>query len=74
MKLTAVIIKNEEYYIGTIKQVPEVITQGETVEETKGKLMDLLETFLNSEKNQRINEDFITLEEDLLITDALKKK
>lgn len=74
MKLTAVIIKNEEYYIGTIKQVPEVITQGETVEETKGKLMALLETFLNSEENQRINEDFITLEEDLLITDALKKK
>jgi predicted RNase H-like HicB family nuclease len=74
MKLTAIIIKNEQHYIGTIKQVPEVITQGETIKETKENLLDALETFLNSKKNQRINEDFITLEEDLLIEDALKKK
>jgi predicted RNase H-like HicB family nuclease len=74
MKLTAIIIKNERRYIGIIKQVPEVITQGETIKKTKENLLDALEIFLNSEKNQRINEDFITLEEDLLIEDALKKK
>jgi predicted RNase H-like HicB family nuclease len=74
MKLTAIIIKNERRYIGIIKQVPEVITQGETIKKIKENLLDALEIFLNSEKNQRINEDFITLEEDLLIEDALKKK
>lgn len=74
MKLTAIIIKNEKHYIGTIKQVPEVITQGETIKEAKENLLDALELFLNSEKNKRINEDFITLEEDLFIEDALRKK
>ena len=35
MKLTIAISKGEEYYIGTILEIPGVITQGETIAETR---------------------------------------
>jgi predicted RNase H-like HicB family nuclease len=35
MKLTIVISKGEEFYIGAIKEIPAVISQGSTIEEAK---------------------------------------
>jgi len=35
VKLTIVISKGEEFYIGAIKEIPAVLTQGTTVEETR---------------------------------------
>ncbi|MGN6211430.1 type II toxin-antitoxin system HicB family antitoxin [Parafilimonas sp.] len=66
MKLTIAIAKGEEFYIGTIKEIPSVITQGETIEETRENLMDALDLYLSNmqETNNLIN---TVLEEDLTL-------
>ena len=46
MKLTIVISKGEEFYIGTIKEIPAVLTQGSTIEETKENVLDAFELYL----------------------------
>ena len=46
MKLTIVISKGEEFYIGTIKEIPAVLTQGSSIEETKENVLDALELYL----------------------------
>jgi len=46
MKLTMVISKGEEFFIGTIKEIPAVLTQGRTIEETKENVLDALELYL----------------------------
>lgn len=48
MKLTIVISKGEEFYIGTIKEIPAVLTQGSSIEETKENVFDALELYLES--------------------------
>ncbi len=66
MKLTIAIAKGEEFYIGTIKEIPSVITQGETIEETRENLMDALDLYLSNmqETNNLTN---TVLEEDLTL-------
>jgi predicted RNase H-like HicB family nuclease len=66
MKLTIAIAKGEEFYIGTIKEIPSVITQGETIEETRENVMDALALYLENmqETNNLIN---TVLEEDLIL-------
>jgi len=46
MKLTIVISKGEEFYIGTIKEIPAVLTQGYSIEETKENVLDSLRLYL----------------------------
>ncbi len=46
MKLTIVISKGEELYLGAIKEIPAVLTQGSTIEETKANVLDALELYL----------------------------
>ncbi|RNI38014.1 type II toxin-antitoxin system HicB family antitoxin [Hanamia caeni] len=67
MKLTIVISKGEEFFIGTIKEIPAVLTQGETVEEARQNVLDALELYLEDMQSE---EDNITkiLEEDLIIS------
>ena len=64
MKLTLTIAKGEELYIGTIKEIPAVITQGSTIEETRENVMDALALYLENmqETNNLTN---TVLEEDL---------
>jgi predicted RNase H-like HicB family nuclease len=51
MKLTAVIIETlDKMYIGKIIEFPEVLTQGETIEETKENLLDALHLYLEDVK------------------------
>ncbi len=50
MKLTIEISKGDEYYIGLIKEIPGVVTQGITIEETKENLMDALQLYLDDEQ------------------------
>lgn len=66
MKLTIVISKGEEYFIGTIKEIPSVISQGITIEEAKENVRDALELYLEDMQNEK---DSFTkvLEEDLII-------
>ncbi len=70
MKLTIAISKGEEYYIGIIKEMPGVITQGSSIEETKENLMDALGLYLEVMESENELENTI-LEEDLNLTYVL---
>lgn len=39
-------MKGEEFYIGKIKEIPEVISQGTTIEEAKSNVIDALQLYL----------------------------
>ena len=64
MKLTIVISKSEEFYIGTIKEIPAVLTQGSTIEETKENVLDALELYLEDMQSEN-NDANKVFEEDL---------
>jgi predicted RNase H-like HicB family nuclease len=66
MKLTIVISKGDEYFIGTIKEIPGVITQGKTIEETKDNVIDALQLYLEAMESESEMEN-VVLEEDLSI-------
>lgn len=67
MKLTIVISKGDEFFIGAIKEIPAVLTQGKTIEETKENVLDALELYLEDMQSE---EDYSNkvLEEDLIIS------
>lgn len=67
MKLTIVISKGEEFFIGTIKEIPAVLTQGKTVEEARENVLDALELYLEDMQSEEDNSNKI-LEEDLIIS------
>jgi predicted RNase H-like HicB family nuclease len=67
MKLTIVICKGEEFFIGAIKEIPAVLTQGRTIEETKENVLDALELYLEDMQSEEDNSNKI-LEEDLIIS------
>lgn len=67
MKLTIAISKGEKFFIGTIKEIPGVITQGKTIEETKENLMDALQMYLEAMEEDNEMEN-VVLEEDLAIS------
>ncbi|MCY7310005.1 MAG: type II toxin-antitoxin system HicB family antitoxin [Chitinophagaceae bacterium] len=66
MKLTLVISKGEEFFIGTIKEIPGVITQGESIEETKENIIDALGLYLEAMEAESHLEN-VVLEEDIAI-------
>ncbi len=65
MKLTVVVSKGEEFYIGTIKEIPSVISQGTTIKEARLNVLDALEFYLHDMQNEKDSEDKV-LEEDLI--------
>ena len=67
MKLTIVISKGEEFFIGTIKEIPAVLTQGNTVEETKENVLDALQLYLEDMQSETDDVNKV-LEEDLIIS------
>ena len=53
MKLTAIISKGKNgFLIGRIKEIPEVLTQGETIKETKENIIDALELYLEDMREE----------------------
>ena len=66
MKLTISISKREEFFIGKIKEIPAVISQGSTIEEAKENVLDALELYLEDMQKEETFEN-IVLEEDLKI-------
>jgi predicted RNase H-like HicB family nuclease len=50
MELTIVISHGEEFFIGSIKEIPAVLTQGKTVEETRENVLDALKLYLEDSK------------------------
>lgn len=65
MKLTLAITKGEEFFIGTIKEIPAVISQGKSIEEAKENVLDALQLYLDDMQQEKIEN--IVLEEDLFI-------
>jgi len=66
MKLTLVISKGEEFYIGTTKEIPAVITQGKTIDEARENVMEALALYLENMKETNKLENTV-LEEDLML-------
>ena len=66
MKLTIIIIKGEEFYVASIKEIPAVLTQGATVGEARTNVLDALQLYLEDMQQEPgyIN---TVLEEDLNI-------
>ncbi len=66
MKLTIIIVKGEEFYVASIKEIPAVLTQGATVEEARTNVLDALQLYLEDMQQEPgyIN---TVLEEDLNI-------
>lgn len=56
MDLTAVISKGDEFFIGQIKEIPGVFSQGKTIDEAKANLMDALNLWLEDSKEDLSNE------------------
>lgn len=66
MKLTIVISKGEEFYIGAIKEIPSVLSQGATIQEAKENVLDALELYLEDMQQEKNFENTV-LEEELKI-------
>jgi len=66
MKLTITISKGDEFFIGTIKEIPSVISQGSSIDEAKENVLDALELYLEDMQKEKVF-DNIVLEEDLKI-------
>ena len=66
MNLTIVVAKGEECYIGTVKEIPAVISQGQTVEEARDNVLDALKVYLEDMQQEQPFAHTV-LEEDLTI-------
>ena len=66
MQLTIVVSKGDEYFVGAIKEIQGVFTQGKTIEETKENVIDALQLYLETIESE--NEmDNVILKENLRI-------
>ena len=65
MKLTIVISKGDEFYIGTIKEIPAVVSQGISVDEAKANTLDALGLYLEDMQEENLPDNTV-LEEDLI--------
>ncbi len=66
MKLTAVITRGSEYFLGQIKELPGVLTQGISVEETRTNLLDALELYLE-DMQDTVTEGEVVYQQDLAL-------
>ncbi len=66
MKLTIIITKGEQFFVSSIKEIPAVLSQGETIEEAKANVIDALNLYLE-DMQQEPGFTNIVLEEDLKI-------
>jgi predicted RNase H-like HicB family nuclease len=47
-KFSVIIRKGDKYFIGQIREIPGVITQGKTIKETRENLLDALKLYSES--------------------------
>lgn len=65
MKLTLVIIKGEHYFVGAIKELPGVVSQGMSVSEAKENTLDALNDYLEDMRQDNEGANPV-LEEELI--------
>ena len=63
MKLTIVVSKADDMFIGSIKEIPGVLTQGYTVEETRENVMDALQLYLEAMQQEESPATTVSQEE-----------
>ena len=63
MKLTLVVMKGEEYYVGTVKELPGVLSQGSTIEEARENTFDALNDYLEDMRLDNEAENTVLQEE-----------
>ena len=57
LKLTLAIEKGlDGWFIGQVEEIPGVLTQGKTVDETKDNLLDALQLYLETQRAEREQE------------------
>ena len=67
MKLTVRIIKGNIFFVGKIKEIPGVLTQGKTIEEVTENIQDALKLYLEDMREDRSDEENLVLEEELIM-------
>ncbi len=65
MKLTLVVMKGEEFYVGTVKELPAVVSQGNTIEEARENTFDALNDYLEDMRQDNKTDNSV-LQEDLI--------
>ena len=63
MNLTLVVMKGEEYNIGTVKELPGGISQGSTIEEARENTFDALNEYLDDMRQDNITDNRVLQEE-----------
>jgi predicted RNase H-like HicB family nuclease len=63
MKLTLLIIQGTEFLVGSVKEIPAVITQGTSISEVKENILDALELYLEDMREEQNDKNVIYQEE-----------
>ena len=65
--LTLVIRKTEDGFIGQVKELPEVLTQGDSIEEVKENIVDALDLYFDYMREKNSDDNNVVYEELLAI-------
>ena len=63
MKLTLLITQGSNFLIGSIKEIPAILTQGTTISEVKENILDALELYLEDMREEQSNQNIVYQEE-----------
>ncbi len=63
MKLTLVVMRGEELYVGTVKELPGVVSQVSTIEEARENTFDALNDYLEDMRQDNKTDNTVLQEE-----------
>ena len=63
MKLTLIVLKGDEYYVGSVKELPGVVSQGSTIEEARENTLDALNDYLEDMRQDNDSNETVLQEE-----------
>ena len=63
MKLTLLITQGTDSLIGSIKEIPAVLTQGTSISEVKENILDALELYLEDMRDEQNTQKIVYQEE-----------
>jgi predicted RNase H-like HicB family nuclease len=75
MKLNAIIEKGENgWFVGQVEEMPAIISQGKTIEEFKANLIDALNLYLETQRDQtnRYFYTFLAKSQEILLLSFLE--
>ena len=63
MKLTLLITQGTDFLIGSIKEIPAVLSQGTSISEVKENMLDALELYLEDMRDEQNTQKIVYQEE-----------